>query len=253
MSSRDDVELSDFVRLAMEARLATVHVGMPCEVHSFDPDANTVDVVPKMDRATKTADGSILAESLPVLPSVPIVWPRSGLWALTFPLAVGDGVWVTCADRSIGEWRRNGSSDPKQIGTHRLDGATAFPGVEPIARAIASARIPANGVRLGWVGAGDGPSIELSTDGVIVTHPTSGIALRMSSAFDRVQVDSGGTAEFVAQGVLVEGELSELKAAIQTAQAAITPNDGGAAFVTALLAALVSWPGNTKAAKLKAE
>lgn len=217
MSSRDDVELSDFVRLAMEARLATVHVGMPCEVHSFDPDANTVDVVPKMDRATKTADGSILAESLPVLPSVPIVWPRSGSWALTFPLAVGDGVFVVCADRSIGEWRRIAASDPKQIGTHRLDGAVAFPGVEPISRAVAAAKIPENGVRLGWVGAGHGVSLEITTDGATLSHSAAGgIRLSLSQAFSRVQADAGGLADFPALAQKVAAELTAIKATLDS-------------------------------------
>lgn len=221
MTDRDDLGVADVLRLYVAKMLGQAHVAMPGRVQSFDPDRNTVDVVPEMDRATETADGETIRERLPVLPSVPVAWPRSGSWALTFPLPAGSEVLLVVTDRALGEWRRNGSLDPRQLGTHRLDGAVAIPGVSTLANAIPSAKIPSNGLRLGWIGNGDGPSLTLLPDGAILTHSGSGIQIVLSSGFDRVVVSSGGLTDAVAQVGKLSVELGAIAASITSIAASI--------------------------------
>lgn len=230
MTDRDDLGMADVIRLHTAAALARAHVAMPGRVQSFDPERNTVDVIPEMDRAIETANGEILRERLPVLPSVPVAWPRSGSWALTFPLPAGSEVLVVVTDRALGEWRRNGSLDPRQLGTHRLDGAIAIPGISTLANAIPSAKIPSDGMRLGWVGEGDGPEITMAPGFLSAKITNSGIEVLLSSAFDRVLAHSGGTTDWVVQVNKLALELTAIAASIASISASI--NGLGGAPIT---------------------
>lgn len=128
---------SDVIRLAIEARLAFVHVAFPARVERYDAARNVVDVQPQLEAETECLDGSSLRERLPVIPSVPIAFQRTKAFGVTFPIAVGDFVLVVCCDRNIGEWMRTGQAgDPHDAGVHVLDGAVAIPGLYPDAHAL---------------------------------------------------------------------------------------------------------------------
>lgn len=219
----DGVAPSDLIRAAIEARLATTHVAFPAQVTRWNAAANEVDVRPALDRATKRIDGSILSESLPVIPSVPVQWPRSSAYGVTFPLEVDDWVTVIVADRSIAEWRRTGDAgDPKHVGTHRLDGAIAVPGVYPDAEVLGAEFVPTTGIRVGSLTA-NGPHVVINADGLELKDPASGIRIVISGAFDRVQVDSGGVTDLVALAGKVFDELTKIAATLATGTVAAAP------------------------------
>jgi hypothetical protein len=148
------VALTDAIRLAVGAALASTHVAFPARVEAYDSNAQTVDVLPQIERATRAIDGSVLREDLPIVAAVPIAWPRSGAFGVIFPLAVGDHVLVVVCDRNIGEWRRTGSAgDPKDVGVHVLDGAVAVPGLFPSSGAVGAEHVTDHLV-IGALGAG---------------------------------------------------------------------------------------------------
>lgn len=124
--------ISDVVRLAIAARLATLHVAFPARVEAYDASTNSVDVQPQLEMEIERGDGSSLRDPLPIVCGVPIAWPRSRTYGMSFPLEVGDFVLVVVADRNLGEWLRTGEAgDPRDVGSHVLDGAVAIPGLYP--------------------------------------------------------------------------------------------------------------------------
>ena len=75
-------------------------------------------------------DGTNQTGPLPVIPSVPVCFPGSGAFRVTFPVAKGDtGLLVFCS-RSIDRWLSEGGSvDPQDDRTHDLSDAVFVPGL----------------------------------------------------------------------------------------------------------------------------
>lgn len=124
--------MAELLRRVMDARVSDVHVALPGRVVSYDEATQTADVEPQIKRAVRTDDGTKLLEDLPVLPRVPVSFPRVGAHSLTFPIAKDDSGTLVFNERSIDTWRATGrSSDPGDQRPHGLSGAVFFPGVFP--------------------------------------------------------------------------------------------------------------------------
>lgn len=211
----------------IETYLEEVRTVLVGRVERYDVTSGTVDVQPVVRHATPNADGTTTYEDLPVIPAVPVAWPRAGAWALTLPLAAGDTGVILCCDASPGAWQagdNTGLSYPGDLRRHHLAHALFYPGVYPDARAYASAS-PTDLV----LGKDDGSKVVIKPDGTI---------------------ELAGGAQLVALANLVIARLNELKAAI--AAAATVTGDGGAAFKAAILTALTTWPGAVAAQKVRA-
>lgn len=128
----EQVTLYEAIQAAIDSRHIDLHVGMPCLVEAYHADKQTVDVLPQLNRALPDFQGNYIYETLPKLADVPVVFPSGGGFMCTFPLQKGDFVMVVFSERSIGAWRSIGSQgDPGDLGMHTLDGAVAFPCVNP--------------------------------------------------------------------------------------------------------------------------
>lgn len=126
----DGLALSDLIRLALGKLGAELHVAFPARVQSIDAGGNRVDVLPQFKRNIEAIDKSRVVEELPVIPSVPIAWPRSKGYAITWPLTTDDTVMVVVTDRNLGDWlEQNRAIDVGDVRTHILDGAVAVPGL----------------------------------------------------------------------------------------------------------------------------
>ena len=68
----------DVIRGWIEHHLADVHTAMPARVQSYDAATQTATLVPLVRHAVMLGDGSVEREELPVLPAVPVLWPRFG-------------------------------------------------------------------------------------------------------------------------------------------------------------------------------
>lgn len=102
----DDPEES--LRLALENAQASIWTAMPGIVTAVNLSAQTVSVQPAIQGVVTSPDGSTQATNLPLLVDVPIVWPRAGGFALTFPIAAGDEVLVVFGSRCIDSWWQSG-------------------------------------------------------------------------------------------------------------------------------------------------
>ena len=108
--------------------LAEVRVMLPATVDSYDHTQQRASVVPLLRR--RLADGG--GESLPVIPGVPVVFPRAGGASLTMPVNRGDGVMLVFCDRSMDRWKdRGGEVTPDDARKHALADAVALPGLYP--------------------------------------------------------------------------------------------------------------------------
>ena len=125
MSDRfDEAEALDLVLADFQT---DIHTAFPAKVLAYDADAQTVDVRPAIKREGTADDGGYAYDALPDLFGVQIMWPRAGGFAITFPIAVGDWVKVTCAEQSTMAWRRSGvaPSAPGISDPHGLNGLVA--------------------------------------------------------------------------------------------------------------------------------
>ena len=102
----DDPEES--LRIALESAQANIWTAIPGVVTAVDLTAQTVSVQPSVQGTISSPDGSSQSVNLPLLVDVPIVWPRAGGFALTFPIKANDEVLVVFASRCIDSWWQSG-------------------------------------------------------------------------------------------------------------------------------------------------
>lgn len=92
----------------MEDVQAQIWTALPGVVTAVDLSKQTVSVQPSVQGSISAPDGSSQSVNLPVLVDVPIVWPRAGGFALTFPIKANDEVLVVFASRCIDAWWQSG-------------------------------------------------------------------------------------------------------------------------------------------------
>lgn len=126
------MNISEALAVAIESRLADLHTAMPGKVEKVSSDGQRVDVLPQLKRAVSDGEGGYVIEDLPVIPNVPVAFPRAGGFFVSFPIARGDMVLLVFAERSVKAWMRQGQAvDPGDRRMHPFDGAIAIPGVYP--------------------------------------------------------------------------------------------------------------------------
>jgi hypothetical protein len=170
-------------------------------------------------RPVTTTEDETAFEALPVIPNVPILFPRGGGTSITWPLAAGDHVQLIFQTLSPQTFRETGEvSDAEDVRMHCLGNAYAIPGLGHDAQTLAHASLPA----------------------LVIDHTD-------------IRLGADAT-DYVALASLVTENFNRIKAAIQGA----TPvaNDGGAALKTAILGALnfvPTFPIALAATKVKAK
>lgn len=180
--------IANHVRMVLES----ARTSLPGRVESYDPSTQTADVKPMVRDVLVDADGNRLVESLPVVPNVPVAWPRGGGFFLTMPVQKGDFVLLVACDRCIDQWRAKGAeADPGDLRHHDLSDAVAIPGLYPDTQAISEA---------------SGTELVLGKD--------SGLQLRIGDLI--TLATSGGQTDFVALAQKVFDEIDSLRSTVDT-------------------------------------
>lgn len=123
----DDPQLA--LRTALAGHQAAIWTALPGIIESFDADAITAVVQPAIKGQLRAKDGSTSQITLPLLLDVPVVFPRGGGCALTFPLAKDDECLVVFASRCIdGWWTSGGIQAQAEFRMHDLSDGFAIPG-----------------------------------------------------------------------------------------------------------------------------
>jgi hypothetical protein len=163
--------LEEVLRMAVHQRMVDVHTAMPGRVERYDEKEQKADVKPLLKRTVINDDGTEISESLPVIPDVPVMFPRAGGFFITFPIKQGDNVLLVFCERSIDKYTAGAGTevDPVDLRMHDLSDAVAFPAFRPFSKAIKGAS--ADDMVLGQENEGaqvtikDGGKLEVTYDG----------------------------------------------------------------------------------------
>lgn len=128
-------ELETAIRDAIEAGLLDTHTALPGIVQKYNAATQLADIQLVVSRM-QAEDG--LTVTIPVLPDVPLIHPRSGTAIMHLPIAVGDSVLVLFCERNIDDWRRTGlPGDAPDDRRHHYSDPVALVGLYPDSESIA--------------------------------------------------------------------------------------------------------------------
>ncbi len=130
--------MAEVLRLAVEYHTRDLWTALPGKIDKFDASNQMADVKPLVQNLTATEDGEELVEPLPIIPNVPVKWPRSGGFYMTFPVKPGDFCLLIFCSRSIDKYIEGDGEDqnPGDFRTHDLTDAVAHMGFSPKSQAI---------------------------------------------------------------------------------------------------------------------
>lgn len=135
----DEREVRAAEREYHDLETSTAFVG---RVHRYSRETGTVDVVPMVRQQIPRPDGSYgFEEDLPIIPEVPLCWPRMGPWFVSMSIELGDCVLCVVLDGDHSPWRVSrategmtgldralrGVTNPSDLRRHHLAHAVALP------------------------------------------------------------------------------------------------------------------------------
>lgn len=122
----DEFEL---IRSAMDDLSMNMRVCCPGTIVSWDPQQMTAYVQPCIKENIIQVDGTLKNTELPIIPNVPVVYPRCASFIMTFPLKPGDECILVFADRNYDAWWQSGGlQNPLRSLVHDLLDAFCIPG-----------------------------------------------------------------------------------------------------------------------------
>lgn len=123
--------LTSVVKQAIENKTAEIHTALPGQIVSYDASTQTADIQLLIKR--KFFDSSVKAQTLPVIPNVPVKHPRTIDAFIHLPIKKGDFVELIFQERSIDKYLASGQIvDPEDFRKHDFRDAIAHLGYYPI-------------------------------------------------------------------------------------------------------------------------
>lgn len=158
--------LSDVVNHALTLALGNCRVALPAEVVRYDAEKQLVDARPTLLDSYETEAGERKTTIFNIISNVPVVFPGSGPYSITWPIAVGDTVLLLFSDRCLETWLERGLKDldSGDDRIHDINDAMAIPGLRPFSQPVAGAGTDAmlvgdaNGAHLRIEPGGTGPA-----------------------------------------------------------------------------------------------
>lgn len=119
--------LEEAIQLAIWGEISgKLHTAIPAKVNSYDSSQPSVEAQPVVKKVYY--DGTEL--TFPMIVSVPVIFPRTNNFHLSFPIEKGDMVLLLFAERSIAEFLQTGNeSIPQNTRKFSLTDAVAIPGL----------------------------------------------------------------------------------------------------------------------------
>lgn len=228
-----NVRLEEVIQAANQAQRAGLHTCLPGKVILFDPITTTVTVQPTVKNPVFDVESGErdTPEDPPVIPNVPVVYPRGGGYQVSFPLEPGDHVVLVFSELSTAQWRVSGDlSEPGDVRRHSLGYPFAIPGAFPLLDVLLAQNPVASPLTAG--------KLAIGQDG----NPATTIRV------DATSVELGG---LLPVPLAIGPTTATALTAIATYVAALTAALAGNATYTLFQAAMVA-PGAALAAALAA-
>lgn len=212
----------------MEQLLLRIHVAMPGRIQSYDPVHQVADIVLQVKHTYPDPEGTgaYLHEDYPVLPAVPVLFPRMGKWFMAMSVEPGDAVQVLFNSSAIGKWRRSNATEGLtgldralrgislvgDVGRHHLTHAVALLGMETYGQALTHAPEVATG-NLSCLTLGrdtdDGTRISIYGNGVLKVTRGADVVLQIDA--DGTAHIGGAAGDFLALAGLVKTRLDAIQ------------------------------------------
>lgn len=221
--------LEEVIRLALTDNQSRLHVSLPGRIESYDETTQTATVKPLIKDSFITEENEDVVEELPVINSVPIIFPRGGGFFITFPLVQGDHVHLVFNERSIDKFQNSGGedTDPVDLRMHNLSDAVAYAGFYPDSKALAGAHAV---------------NMVLGKEGGIQIHIADGkIELGEEGSADKVPLDSRIQTELTR----IKSDISALAIHINTHFHSGVTTGPGVSAVPTVVAPTPTSPGAT--------
>ena len=131
-----ELQISRLVNNVINRRLVDLHTALPGIVEKFDPLTLTADIQIAIKR--QTTDGE--EEEIAVLPSIPIVYPRTESFSFFYPLEAGDTVQLIFNERALDNFKFGSKGDiasPSSVPRfHNYMDAVAIPSIVPFSEGV---------------------------------------------------------------------------------------------------------------------
>ena len=166
---------SDKFRSLTEKIGSELRVAAPGIIQSYNAGTNTATVQLAIREKVNQMDGTTADTDLPLLLDCPVMMPRGGGFALTFPVAAGDECLVVFADACIDSWWQSGGVQSQaEKRRHDLSDGIVIPGLwsQPNRLTIGE------GIRL--TATAGGASVALTASGVTLT--LGGVSLALTAS-----------------------------------------------------------------------
>jgi hypothetical protein len=201
--------LEEVLEEIFDSKLASVYTALPGKVTRYYSEKQTADVQLQIKDHDIDEDGRPVFKSYPVLPNVPIAFPRGGDFFMSFPMSPGDYVLIVFCRSAIDQWRAKGvETAPGDLRHHSLTGAVAYPGLYPRTRNLTD-----------------------NSEENLVIGKEEGLTVHLTD--EEMHVGGAGAAsDSAALASKVNTLINDLATAI--AGWVVVPADGGAALKTAL-------------------
>lgn len=127
-------DFMDIIRTQFRIDMAEVNTAIPCKVVNIyqNMEQQKVDVIPSVSNLLKDGTGE---QPMQIL-GVPVIFPGSSTTLISFPINVGDTVWVMFSQRSMDNFKI-GSGEPTTANDYRKfsdQDAVAIPGLFPFGK-----------------------------------------------------------------------------------------------------------------------
>ena len=121
---------ASIISAAISQTVSGVRVALPGRVESYDPSTQRATVQPLIMDGHIDEDDERQAERLPVVSDVPVMFPGSGAYRVTWPVTIGDTVLLVFSSSSLDLWlARGGEVDPQDDRRHNISDAVAILGL----------------------------------------------------------------------------------------------------------------------------
>lgn len=185
----------------LDAACAELRVAFPAIVQAVDLEKQTVSAQISL-QGKKTDESGSDYQNYPLLVDVPIVWPRAGGFALTFPIKAGDECLVVFADRCVDAWWQSGGVQ-KPIDDRAHDFSDGFAIFCPTSQPKAIKNVSSDAVDLRNEARSD--YISIKEDGQIIIEHTSDLTVKTGgnaqvTITGNATINVGGTADITVDG-----------------------------------------------------
>jgi hypothetical protein len=125
----DQNYFNQMLKVAIDTALRNTYVCCPGIIDSFDPVIQTATIQPAIRQQSIDAEGNKVTKKLPLLINVPVIFPESGGFSLTFPVKKGDECLVLFADRNFESWQdQGGIQEQPSVRIHDISDGLAIIG-----------------------------------------------------------------------------------------------------------------------------